>query len=76
MKGGVYMLSKLASKDEIRQGLISYFCVNESDNKSYYIGLCEERMDDCFDVSDMDEINQDEIERIIDYIFRCHVKEI
>ena len=69
------MISKLASKEEVKEGLMRYFGVSSKDSKSYYVSLCEERLDDCFDISDMDEIDENRIDYIIEYIFKDCVKE-
>ena len=70
------MISKLASKEELKNGLMDYFDVNSNTGRTYTIGLINERMDDCFDVSDMDEINEAYIYDIVEYIFKYHVKSV
>lgn len=70
------IINKLASKEELKQGLMDYFDAKDNVSTTYTIGLIEERLDDCFDVSDMDEINEVYIDDIVEYIFKHHVKSL
>lgn len=70
------MIVNVASKEELKQGLMDYFDVKDDSSTTYSIDLIKERRDDCFDVSDMDEINETYIDDIVEYIFKHHVKSL
>ena len=59
-------------KQELKNGLIDYFEVKGRDSTTYSINITNDRKDDCFDVSDFDEINEQYVDDIVEYIFKYH----
>lgn len=68
------MISKLASKQELKNGLMEYFEVNEDIVDVYMI---ETSLDiEEIDLRDLEKVDENIVDRIVDYIFKFHVKGI
>ena len=67
------MIAKLASKQELKEGLMGYFEVNEDMGDMYLVEVFEEDMNSCFDLNDMDKIDEKKVENIVDFIFKYYV---
>ena len=66
------LTSKLASKQELKNGLMGYFEVNEDITNVYMIETSLDIED--IETMDLEMVDENIIDKMIDYIFRFYVK--
>ena len=66
------LTSKLASKQELKNGLMGYFEVNEDITNVYMIETSLDIED--IETMDLEMVDENIINKMVDYIFRFYVK--
>lgn len=69
-------ISQLATKTELKRGLMGYFDINEDIGDTYMIEVGNVNSDAEFPLKEMYKIDEECVDAMVEYIFKYHVNRV